>query len=127
MLLVPNPAAVIGLQAVPLFPWGKFGIHLSFFTALSILANFCCWPNRLSWSLIAFMAFYGILTESLQLLVSHRTSRVMDGIENLLGIALGSAIYWLAWRLRKKEPECILSEEEEMDLERLSHIGQKKV
>jgi len=48
LLLVPNPAALVGLKAVPIFPWGKFGIHLSFFTVLGVLANFSRWPKRLS-------------------------------------------------------------------------------
>ena len=34
LLLVPNPAALVGLHAVPIFPWGKFGIHLIAFTGL---------------------------------------------------------------------------------------------
>jgi len=42
---------------------------------------------------------YGITTESLQLFVPHRTARVMDAIENILGITAGSGIYWLAQRL----------------------------
>jgi len=51
--------------------------------------------------LIAFLAVYGITTESVQLFVPHRTARVMDGIENILGIALGSAIYLLVLRLMR--------------------------
>lgn len=102
LLLVPNPAAVVGLNSVPIFPWGKFGIHLSFFTLLSVLANFSRWPKSLSRWLLAFMAIYGIATEALQLLVPHRTSQVIDGVENLLGIALGAIIYWLVWRSKGK-------------------------
>jgi VanZ family protein len=47
------------------------------------------------------MAIYGITTETLQLFVPHRTAQVIDGIENLVGIALGSGIYWLFWRLMR--------------------------
>jgi len=39
LLLVPNPAALVGLRAVPTFPWGKFGIHLIAFTILGFLVN----------------------------------------------------------------------------------------
>jgi hypothetical protein len=99
LLLVPNPAAVVGLQAVPVFPWGKFGIHLIAFTILAVLVHASRWPKGLFWPLIAFLVVYGITTESLQLLVPHRTARVMDGIENILGIAAGSGIYWLVQRL----------------------------
>ena len=45
LLLVPNPAALVGLHAVPIFPWGKFGIHLIAFTGLGFLANATRWPN----------------------------------------------------------------------------------
>ena len=99
LLLVPNPAALVGLHAVPIFPWGKFGIHLIAFTGLGFLGNATRWPKRLCWPLIAFLVVYGVTTESLQLLVPHRTARVMDGIENILGIAAGSIIYWLLLRL----------------------------
>jgi hypothetical protein len=99
LLLVPNPAALVGLHAVPVFPWGKFGIHLSFFTVLGFLANATRWPKRLSRPLIVFLVVYGITTESLQLFVPHRTARVMGGFEDILGVALGSAIYWLVLRL----------------------------
>jgi len=100
LLLVPHPDELVGFSA-PIFPWGKFGIHLSFFTVLSVLANFTRWPKRLGWSLIVFMAIYGITTETLQLFVPHRTAQVIDGFENLLGIAIGSGIYWLCWRLMR--------------------------
>ena len=101
LLLVPNPAALVGLHAVPIFPWGKFGIHLSCFTVLGFLANATRWPKRLWWPLIVFLMVYGITTETLQLFVPHRTARVMDAIENILGIAAGSAIYWLLLRLMR--------------------------
>ena len=102
LLLVPHPDELVGFSA-PHLPWGKFGIHTGFFTVLGVLANFSRWPKRPSWRLIVFMAIYGITTEFLQRFVPPRTSQVIDGVENLLGIALGSGIYWLAWRLRRKD------------------------
>ena len=92
LLLVPSPATLIGLQTVPVFPWGKFGVHLIAFTILGFLVNATRWPKQLWWPMIAFVMGYGVTAEALQLFVPHRTSRVMDGIENLLGIALGSAV-----------------------------------
>jgi VanZ family protein len=87
---------------MPIFPWGKFGIHLSFFTVLALLANATCWPKRPWWILIAVLILYGITTETLQLLVPHRSAQVIDAIENILGIALGTAIYGLALRLTRR-------------------------
>ena len=99
LLLVPTPAALVGLDTVPIFPWGKFGIHLIAFTILGFLANATRWPKRLYWPLIVFLVVYGITTEALQLLVQHRSARIIDGMENILGIAAGSGIYWLLLRL----------------------------
>jgi glycopeptide antibiotics resistance protein len=99
LLLVSDPAGLVGLHAVPVFPWGKFGVHLIAFTGLGFLANAGCWRNRPCWSLIAFLVVYGVTTESLQLLVPCRTARVMDGIENILGIVAGSLLYWVVVRL----------------------------
>ena len=98
LLLVPNPAALVGLKAVPTFPWGKFGVHLVAFTALATLVHAMRWPKGLWWPLIALLVMYGVTTESLQLLVPQRTARVMDAVENLLGIAAGSGIYCLMRR-----------------------------
>ena len=99
LLLVPNPAGMVGLSAVPTFPWGKFGVHLIAFTLLAVQVHATRWPKRVGWSLIIFLVLYGITTESLQLFVPHRTARIMDGIENILGILAGSGIYWCARRL----------------------------
>jgi len=114
LLLVPNPAGLVGLHAVPIFPWGKFGIHLGFFTVLGFLANATRWPKRPSWFMIVVLVVYGITTESLQLFVPPRTARVMDGIENILGIAVGSAIYWLVLWLR--QPDVIEKDAAEADV-----------
>ena len=99
LLLVPNPAALVGLKAVPVFPWGKFGIHLGFFTVLGLLVNATRWPKRPWWPLLVLLIIYGLTTETLQLFVPHRTARVMDAIENILGIALGTGVYWLVLRM----------------------------
>jgi hypothetical protein len=99
LLLVPDPAALVGLEAIPVFPWGKFGVHLIAFTILGFLVNATRWPKRIGWSMLVFLIVYGITTESLQLFVPQRSARVMDGIENILGIVTGSAIYWLLLRL----------------------------
>ena len=45
--------------------------------------------------MIALLMAYGVGTETLQLFVPHRTARVMDAVENILGIAIASGVYWL--------------------------------
>jgi glycopeptide antibiotics resistance protein len=109
MLLVSNPAGVVGLHAVPIFPWGKFGVHLIAFAILGFLTSATRWPKRPCWSTIVFLVVYGITTETLQLLVPHRTARVMDGIENILGIVVGSVLYWLLLRLIRPLLTCNLA------------------
>jgi hypothetical protein len=99
LLLVPDPAALLNLHRAPTFPWGKFGVHLSFFAVLSVLVCASWWSKRLWWPMIGLLMVYGVVTESLQLLVPHRSARVMDGIENILGITTGIAVYWLVQRL----------------------------
>jgi VanZ family protein len=74
-----------------------------------------------------FLVLYGITTESLQLFVPHRTARVMDGIENILGIAAGSGIYWLVQRLVQPLTKLSLAAElvrhaAETDLARAEHL-----
>ena len=114
LLLVPNPAALLGIKAVPIFPWGKFGIHLGFFTVLGLLVNTTRWPKRPWWPLFVLLVIYGVTTETLQLFVPHRTARVMDAIENILGIALGTGIYWIVVRLMR--PVCAVEHIAEVDV-----------
>jgi hypothetical protein len=125
LLLVPNPAAVVGLEAVPIFPWGKFGIHLIAFTILGFLANAARWPKRLCWPLTVFLVVYGVTTETLQLFVPHRSAQVIDGIENILGIAAGSGIYWLLLRLMRY-PEHRLEQREEESREAQARRRRKR-
>ncbi len=113
LLLVPDPAGLLGLHVRPAFPWGKFGVHLMFFTVLGFLANAVRWPKRPGWPMLVFLMVYGITTESLQLFVPHRHACVMDAFENILGITLGAAIYclllWLAPRVWKDKTAANLS------------------
>jgi hypothetical protein len=131
LLLVPNPAALLGLKEVPSLPWGKFGIHLLAFTILSILVHSLRWPKQLAWTPLVFLAIYAVATEGLQRFVLPRTAQVLDGLENFLGIAFGAAIYWSFRRLFASPPsrpsaDCFDSEEVALKYERLSRIGQKR-
>jgi hypothetical protein len=99
LLLAPNPAGLVGLSEIPMFPWGKFGIHLSAFIGLTILIHASRWPRRLCWPLFVFLLAYGLATESLQAFVPTRTVRLMDYTENILGVFIGSAVYWLVQRI----------------------------
>jgi hypothetical protein len=99
LLLDPNPAPLVGLDEVPLFPWGDFGIHLIAFAGLGFLTNATRWPKRPCWSLTGLLAVYAVATELTQLLIPGRCAELLDVFENILGIAAGSAGYWLLVRL----------------------------
>jgi hypothetical protein len=99
LLLSPDPADLAGLDEVPMFPWGGVGIHLVALAGLGFLANATRWPKRPSWSLTAILVTYGIAMELLQWFVPNRTVELLDAIENTLGIAAGSGVYWLLVRL----------------------------
>ena len=64
--------------------------------------------------MIVFLMMYGVTTEVLQLFVPHRTARVMDAIEDILGIAVGSAVYLLLLRLRR--PSLVVKHTVEADV-----------
>ena len=101
LLLAPNPAAIVGLRGAPVLPWGDIGIHFTAFTILTLLVYGVRWPKGPGWLTVLLLLGYGAATESLQALVPPRTVEVKDYIENFLGVAAGSGIYWLAWRPAK--------------------------
>ncbi|MCY2994376.1 MAG: VanZ family protein [Planctomycetota bacterium] len=106
LLLAPNPAAVVGLRRVPVFPWGDIGIHFTAFTILTLLVYVAQWPKGIGWAASAVLVAYGITTESLQWFVPSRAVELLDYTENILGVAAGTGIYWLgrAWK-KGRSPE----------------------
>jgi VanZ family protein len=93
LLLVPNPASVVGLRRVPTFPWGDIGIHFTAFAILTLLVHASRWPRPVGWSVAVLLA-YGVATETLQSFVPPRAVELKDYAENILGVLVGSAIYW---------------------------------
>ena len=101
LLLTPDLVAIAGLHAVPVFPWGRFGIHLLAFTGLSFLTHAARWPQGIWWPLIVVLVIYGIATELLLAFVTPRTPWFIDGLENIAGVALGTSSYALVRRVRQ--------------------------
>jgi hypothetical protein len=93
LLLAPDPFALLGVTRPPGPPGGR-GVHFLFFTLLALLAHASRWPMRLG-VLAGVLVAYAFLTEGLQALIPHRTVELLDLVENLLGLAAGTAI----WRL----------------------------
>jgi hypothetical protein len=102
LLLIPDPAAAIGLDGGAIFPWGDVGVHFTAFTILAVLVHSSQWPEGIRWPVCAVLLAYGITTESLQWFVPTRMVQPLDYMENILGIAAGTVIYWPAHRLIQK-------------------------
>jgi hypothetical protein len=106
LLLVPNPAALLGLKRIPGPPDGR-GIHLVLFTLMALFVSACRLPVRRA-SLMAVLIGYGILTETLQWFVPPRTVELLDYTENIIGVLLGVAIWtfmerhWLSKKVTKE-------------------------
>jgi hypothetical protein len=99
LLLVPNPAAILGFFRAPKLPTNDVGIHFTAFFILSVLVCAARWPRRLGWFLVALLVGYGLLVESLQALVPPRAVELLDYTENVLGVLAASGVYWLLQRL----------------------------
>lgn len=94
LLLNPNPADLVHLPKSPL----SIGSHFLVFTGLAIVSLATHWP-RMSMSPVLFVAAYAILSEYLQLFFPPRTPEFGDVAENFLGLAMGTLLYWIAYRL----------------------------
>ena len=92
LLLVPDPAGVLRMRRIPVFPWGDVGIHFTAFTVLTLLVCAVRWPKPIGWLVFLLLA-YAVATESLQALVPPRAVELKDYAENILGIAVGSGLY----------------------------------
>ena len=101
LLLVPDPAAVVGMKRVPVFPWGDIGIHFTAFTILTLLVHASRWPKRPGWIVVVLLA-YGIATESLQYFVPPRAVELKNYTENIIGVLVGSGIVWAALQVRDR-------------------------
>ncbi|MCY2988364.1 MAG: VanZ family protein [Planctomycetota bacterium] len=99
LLLVPQPAKLLGLRRIPMLPWGDIGIHFTAFTILTLLVHCLRWPTRVRWPIVAALLAYGLVIESLQVFVPSRSVELLDYLENMLGVAVGTGIYCLARRL----------------------------
>ena len=97
LLLVPDPLTLLGLEQNPWPLSTDRGIHFSLFLTLTLLADMCRWAIPPRW-FFGLLVVYAIAVELLQALVPPRTVEALDLLENLLGIAVGTAIFWVAHR-----------------------------
>ncbi len=95
LLLSADPTRVIGMQGG--LPWILQVMlpiaHIISFMVLAILALMTRWPVP-RWSIVLALAIYGGMTEFIQGYVPPRTPRLTDWLQDLAGIALGTACCW---------------------------------
>ena len=99
LLLVPDPLALL-LGVMPDASIPSRGTHFTAFFLLAILAGSSRLPWRLSLQTIALFV-YAVTTESLQGLVEGRVVELLDYAENLLGLAVGTTAWILAYKAWK--------------------------
>jgi len=68
--------------------------HILSFAVLSLLTFTACLPLP-RWSILLFLAVYGGVTEIIQGFIPPRTPELADWLQDLGGIAIGFACFWL--------------------------------
>jgi hypothetical protein len=103
LLLVPNPAAIFFELRPAQVAASMRGVHGMAFLVLALLVQAARFPLRRSvqW---AVLVGYALLVESLQWFVPRRTVELADYAENLLGLALGAALFAALSTWRRRSP-----------------------
>ncbi len=96
LLLVPDPLAWLGIHRIAGGP-PDIGTHFLLFATLGVLVAAGRFPMRRV-PLAVTLIGYATAVELLQSLVPKRTVQLRDLAENLLGLAAGTTIWWLAQR-----------------------------
>ena len=92
--LLLAPWGLLGFRPKPGQP-ADVGVHFLVFAVLGILVPASRLPLR-RLSLAGLLVGYAIASELLQSFVPTRDTTPWDLLENLLGLAAGSAIWWVA-------------------------------
>jgi hypothetical protein len=95
LLLHPNPLGLLGIERLP-GPSGGFGVHFVCFSGLGFLIAASRFPVRRAVG-AACMVSYAVVAEAAQRLVPNRVVDPIDAAENLAGLVVGAAIWWIAW------------------------------
>ena len=85
--------------------------HFLCFTAVTFLALWSRWSLPRP-AILLLLVLGGVATEFLQMAVPGRHPDVFDGLQNLVGIALGASVWWAVATLRTtalRDPKTIVS------------------
>lgn len=95
LLLTKDPSHLFGVEGE--LPWVLRAMlplaHAISFLGLSVLALIARWPVP-RWSIVLALLVYGGMTEVFQGFVPHRTPEWADWLQDVAGIAVGSACCW---------------------------------
>ncbi len=109
LLLVPHPMALLGISRLPATMAIDRGVHFALFLILTVLVHASRWPIR-PVVFVQILVVYGVASELLQWLVPPRSVELLDLMENLLGIAMGTILSW--WLARWfREPAIVQGRE----------------
>jgi VanZ family protein len=104
LLLSPDPAGMMGLKKAPL---QDLGIHFSALFLLAFSVHATRWPKPPHWFFTMPLIGYALATEALQAFVPGRSVELFDFIENIIGVLVGSGVFWFlqrkwnAWKQKK--------------------------
>jgi VanZ family protein len=96
LLLAKDPRELVGMPPTLLAVLA----HLLSFLVLTVLAMAARWPVP-GWLVLSCLLAYAGGTELLQGFLGWRTAEWVDFFQDLAGIGLGAAVYWLGrvlWR-----------------------------
>jgi hypothetical protein len=95
LLWTADPTVLIGGSMPGVLRALRPFAHLLAFTVLAVLAMWARWPAP-RWAIIVLLAAYGGMTEIVQGFLPPRTPAWADWRQDLMGIALGAVLYWIA-------------------------------
>lgn len=92
LLLTPDPLGMLGIPRPPGPPGGRI-FHFLLFTLLALAVHASRWRIRPR-LLAGLLVGYALATETLQAFIPNRKVELLDLIENLLGVGMGTVIWW---------------------------------
>jgi len=98
LLLAPDPNAMTGIEQLPGFLEDHL-LHLLALLGLTLLAHASRWPLGTG-VLVGLLAVYAVAVEVLQVYSPPRDVQLKDLVENVLGVVLGTVLWWAVVRPR---------------------------
>ena len=98
LLVVPDPAALLGWRTIPNVT-GGIGVHFTAFALLGFLVAASRFPLGRTWT-AGLLLSYAFTAEFVQFFVPPRTVELRDLLENLVGLSVGVGLWQLIAKYR---------------------------